>query len=493
MRTIAHRVGGRDLDSGSGYGDVDDPATGEVVARFPLATAADVDAAVSAAAAAFPGWANTSLSKRQQVFFAYRELLRAATDDLAAIITREHGKTLDDARGEVGRGIEVVEYACGLPDLLKGEFSDQVAGGIDIHSTRQPLGVFAGITPFNFPAMVPLWMFPMAIAAGNTFILKPSERDPSASILLADLFAQAGLPDGVFNVVHGDRVAVDALLTHPGVAGVSFVGSTPVARHVYATAAAQGKRVQALGGAKNHIVILPDADLEAAADAVVSAGYGSAGERCMAASVVVAVGDAADDLRELLLKRIAALRVGPGSDPDTDMGPLITAEHRDRVAGYVERGAAAGAEVVVDGRDLDDRPGYFLGPSLLDHVRPGMDVYNDEIFGPVLSIVRASTLSEAITIVNDNPYGNGVSLFTRNGRAAREFNREVTVGMVGINVPIPVPMSFYSFGGWKSSLFGDTHVYGPESLHFYTGSKVTTTRWPSDDLDEGLQLNFARR
>ena len=493
MRTIAHRIAGRDVASSNGYADVDDPSTGEAVAALPLGTADDVDAAVRAATAAFPDWANASLSKRQQVFFAYRELLRTATDDLAALITQEHGKTLDDARGEVARGIEVVEYACGLPDLLKGEFSDQVAGGIDVHSTRQPLGVFAGITPFNFPAMVPLWMFPMAIAAGNTFILKPSERDPSASMLLADLFAEAGLPDGVFNVLHGDRVAVDALLTHPGVAGVSFVGSTPVARHVYATAAAHGKRVQALGGAKNHIVIMPDADLPSAADAIVSAGYGSAGERCMAASVVVAVGNAADDLRELLLKRIAALRVGPGTDPETDMGPLITAEHRDRVAGYVERGAAAGAEVVVDGRDLEERAGYFLGPSLLDHVKPGMDVYNDEIFGPVLSIVRADTLTEAITIINDNPYGNGVSLFTRNGRAAREFNREVTVGMVGINIPIPVPMSFYSFGGWKSSLFGDTHVYGPESLHFYTASKVTTSRWPADDLEEGLQLNFARR
>ncbi len=448
--------------------------------------------AFRAAADAFPVWRDTSISRRQQVLFDYRDLLRAHTDEIAALITAEHGKTLDDARGEVGRGIEVVEYACGIPQLLKGEYSEQVAGGVDIHSVRQPLGVCGGITPFNFPAMVPLWMFPMAIACGNTFVLKPSERDPSPSMLLADLFAEAGLPDGVLNVVHGDRVAVDALLEHAGVSAVSFVGSTAVAQHVYATAASHGKRVQALGGAKNHIVVAPDADLAAAADAIVSAAYGCAGERCMAASVVVAVGDAGDTLLPLLKERIDGLRVGPGADPDVDMGPLITAEHRDRVASYVDRGVQAGAELVVDGRDLTSRSGYFLGPCLLDCVTPDMDVYRDEIFGPVLGIVRTQDLGEALQVVNDNPYGNGAAIFTRSGGAARAFSRDVTAGMVGVNVPIPVPMSFYSFGGWKSSLFGDAHIYGPDAVRFYTAGKVVTTRWP-DEGGEGLQLHFSRR
>ena len=489
MRTLEHRIATAGAAASSEYVDINDPSTGGVVARAALATPDDVAAAVDGATAAFRSWRETSTSARQQIMFAYRELLRRHIDDIAALITAEHGKTLDDARGEVGRGIEVVEYACGIPQLLKGEFSEQAATGVDIHSLRQPLGVCAGITPFNFPAMVPLWMFPMAIACGNSFILKPSERDPSAGDLLAELFAQAGLPDGVLNVIHGDRTAVDALLTHPGVAAISFVGSTPVARHVYTTAAEHGKRVQALGGAKNHIVVLPDADLAAAADAIVSAAYGSAGERCMAASVVVAVGEVGDALVPLLKERAGALRVGPGNDPDVDMGPLITAEHRDRVAGYVDRGVEAGAHLVVDGRDLASRAGYFLGPCLLDRVEPEMDVYRDEIFGPVLGVVRVEDPTAALALVNDNPYGNGVALFTRSGAAARSFSRDVSAGMVGINVPIPVPMSFYSFGGWKSSLFGDAHIYGPDAIHFYTAGKVVTTRWP-EDASDGLQLNF---
>ena len=490
MRTIDHRIGGT-AAAGARYDDVHDPSTGAVVGGYAVGTAADVDAAVAAASAAFPAWRDTSLSARQQVLFAYRQLLRDHIDDLAALITSEHGKTLEDARGEVGRGVEVVEYACAGPELLKGEFSDQAATGVDIHSLRQPLGVCAGITPFNFPVMVPLWMIPMAVVAGNAFVLKPSERDPSASTLLAELFDRAGLPAGVLNVVQGGKETVDALLSHPDVAAISFVGSTPVARHVYATAAAAGKRVQALGGAKNHIVVLPDANLGAAADAVVSAAYGSAGERCMAASVVVAVGEAGDALVPLLKERIGALRVGPGTDPDVDMGPLITAEHRDRVAGYVQLGVDAGAEIVVDGRGLTTRDGFFLGPCLLDRVSPDMDVYRDEIFGPVLSIVRTNDLDGALALVRDNPYGNGASVFTRSGAAARTFSREVSAGMVGVNVPIPVPMSFYSFGGWKSSLLGDTHVYGPDAIRFYTAGKVVTTRWPDDD--EGLQMHFTRR
>jgi malonate-semialdehyde dehydrogenase (acetylating)/methylmalonate-semialdehyde dehydrogenase len=491
MRTIDHRIAGSSAPSSGGYADINDPSTGGVVGRYAIGTAADVDAAVTAATGAFASWRDTSLSARQQILFAYRQLLRDHVDDLAALITAEHGKTLDDARGEVARGIEVVEYACAGPELMKGEFTEQASTGVDIHSLRQPVGVCAGITPFNFPVMVPLWMIPMAVVTGNAFILKPSERDPSASVLLADLFDQAGLPAGVLNVVQGGKETVDALLEHPGVAAVSFVGSTPVAEHVYVTAAATGKRVQALGGAKNHIVVLPDADLEAAADAVVSAAYGSAGERCMAASVAVAVGEAGDALVPLLKERIGALRVGPGTDPDVDMGPLITAEHRDRVAGYVQAGVDAGAEIVADGRDLVDREGYFLGPCLLDRVTPEMDVYRDEIFGPVLSIVRTGDMAEALELIRTNQFGNGAAVFTRSGAAARAFSREVSAGMVGVNVPIPVPMSFYSFGGWKSSLLGDTHVYGPDAVRFYTAGKVVTSRWPDDD--GGLQLNFTKR
>jgi malonate-semialdehyde dehydrogenase (acetylating)/methylmalonate-semialdehyde dehydrogenase len=488
---IGSRIGGRLVSDADRTGPVYNPSTGEQTGTVAFAGEALVDGAVTAAAAAFPAWRDTSLVRRQQILFDYRALLRGHTDDLARIVTREHGKTLDDARGEVGRGIEVVEYACGLPELLKGEFSEQVSGGVDLHSTRQPLGVCAGITPFNFPVMVPLWMFPMAIAMGNAFVLKPSERDPSASLLLAELFAEAGLPDGVLNVVQGDRVAVEALLAHPGISAVSFVGSTAVARHIYSTAARNGKRVQALGGAKNHMVVLPDADLEAAADAAVSAGYGSAGERCMAVSVVVAVGEAGDALVGLLKERIGGLCIGDGMEPGTDMGPLITAQHRDRVAGYVERGVEEGAELVVDGRELrPDSQGFFLGPTLLDRVTPGMDVYRDEIFGPVLSVLRAADLDEALALVNGNPYGNGAAIFTSSGASARQFQRDVTAGMIGVNIPIPVPLSFYSFGGWKDSLFGASSIYGPEGVTFYTRPKVVTSRWPKP-ARAGLDLGFS--
>jgi malonate-semialdehyde dehydrogenase (acetylating)/methylmalonate-semialdehyde dehydrogenase len=457
-----------------------DPASGEVTASVVLASVADVDATVARSQAAWPGWRDTSLTARTRILFAFRELADRHRDDLARLITAEHGKVLDDARGEVARGIEVVEFACGIPHLLKGEFSEDVSNGVDASSIRQPLGVVAGITPFNFPVMVPMWMYPLSIACGNTFILKPSERDPSPSLLIADLWREAGLPDDVFSVVHGDAVAVDALLDHHGVAAVSFVGSTPVARHVFERATGAGKRCQALGGAKNHAVVLPDADVEAAADALTAAGYGSAGERCMAVSAVVVVGDA-DPLVRALADRAAALVTGPGTDPGSDMGPLITAAHRDRVAGYVGSAEDEGATVVVDGRDCkvpgaDD--GFFVGPTLVDHVTPSMRVYRDEIFGPVLSVLRVDTLDEATALVNANPYGNGTAIFTRDGHAARRFRRDVTVGMVGINVAIPVPMAYYSFGGWKDSLFGDAHIHGLEGVRFNTRLKSVTTRWP---------------
>ena len=477
MHEIEHRIGGKPVSSDR-YADVYNPALGSVVARVPLATPGLVDDAVRTAGTAFDTWRHVSVAKRQRMMFTLRELMVRHTDDLARIITTEHGKTFDDARGEVGRGMEVVEYACALPELLKGEHSLNVATDVDIHSMRQPLGVCAGITPFNFPVMVPMWMAPMAIATGNTFILKPSERDPSASVLLADLFAEAGIPDGVFNVVHGDKVAVDSLLRHPDVAAVSFVGSTPIAKYVYETAAATGKRVQALGGAKNHMVVMPDADMEGVADALTSAAYGSAGERCMAVSVAVSVGDAADAFIPLLEQRLQSLRVGDGSQDGTDMGPLITQEHRDRVTGYVERGVEAGATAVVDGRDATvDSEGFFLGPTLFDNVDTDMDIYRDEIFGPVLSVVRVPSLEKALDLVNGNPYGNGAAIFTESGVAANIFSAEVTAGMVGVNVPIPVPLSFYSFGGWKNSLFGDRHIYGPEAIGFYTRGKVVTSRW----------------
>jgi malonate-semialdehyde dehydrogenase (acetylating)/methylmalonate-semialdehyde dehydrogenase len=467
-----------------------DPALGEQTAAVDFADAAEVDLAVAAAKAASAGWRATGLSRRSEVLFRMRELLDANRKEIAAAVTAEHGKVLSDAEGEVARGLENLEFACGVPHLLKGSYSEQVSTGVDVHSVSQPLGVVAGITPFNFPAMVPLWMMSNAIACGNAFVLKPSEKDPSASMLLADLWKQAGLPDGVFNVVHGDRVAVDRILEHPDVAAVSFVGSTPIARHIYETGTRQGKRVQALGGAKNHMVVLPDADVSVAADAAVSAGYGSAGERCMAVSAIVAVGAAADPLVAAIAERIPRVKMGPGDDPASEMGPLVTQEHRDRVAAFLDGDALGGAEVVVDGRDsTPPGPGFFLAPSLIDRVQPGSRVYDEEIFGPVLGVVRVDTYDEAVALVNANPYGNGVALFTRDGGAARRFEFDVEAGMVGVNVPIPVPVSYYSFGGWKASLFGDTHMYGPDGIRFYTRTKVVTTRWP-DPATSSVDLGF---
>jgi malonate-semialdehyde dehydrogenase (acetylating)/methylmalonate-semialdehyde dehydrogenase len=459
------------------------PATGRQTGVLPLADAAIVDAAVAAAKSAFASWSQMPPIRRARVLFRLRDLLEANADKLAAQLTAEHGKTHSDALGEVTRGMEVIEFACGIPHLLKGEFTDNVGGQIDAHSLRQPLGVVAGITPFNFPAMVPMWMFPIAIACGNTFILKPSERDPSASLMLADWLKEAGLPDGVFNVVHGDKRAVDAILEHPDIKAVSFVGSTPIARYIYETGCKHGKRVQALGGAKNHMVVMPDADLDQVADALMGAGYGSAGERCMAISVAVAVGDeTADALVRRLAPRVGALKIGPGDAPGMDMGPLITAAHRERVKGYVDLGVEEGAELVVDGRGTqvpNAGDGFFLGGCLFDHVQASMRIYREEIFGPVLSILRVSTYEEALNLVNSHEYGNGTALFTRDGDAARDFVHRVQVGMVGINVPIPVPAAFHSFGGWKASLFGDHHVYGPEGVRFYTKLKAVTTRWPT--------------
>jgi malonate-semialdehyde dehydrogenase (acetylating)/methylmalonate-semialdehyde dehydrogenase len=478
-------IGGQHTTSRSGRaGDVHNPATGEVIRRAPFASAAEVAAAVAAAKGAFPAWSATPPLRRARIVAAFRERLEANRDELAAIISEEHGKTLPDAMGSLQRGIEVVEFATGIPHLLKGEGAEDVGRGIDCHSLRQPVGVCAGITPFNFPAMVPLWMFPIAIACGNTFVLKPSEKVPSTSLRMAELFKEAGLPDGVMNVVIGDREAVDALLTHPDVSAISFVGSTPVARHVYETAARHGKRVQALGGAKNHAVVLPDADLDMAADALTGAAYGSAGERCMAISAVVAVGSAGDPLVAKLRERAERLSVGPGDAPGVEMGPLITAPHRSRVAGYVDEGTKEGATLVVDGRKRqvkDAGQGFFLGPSLFDHVTPEMSIYRDEIFGPVLIVLRANTFAEALDLVNRNPYGNGTAIFTRSGAAAQRFEREVQVGMVGVNVAIPVPIAFFSFGGWKASLFGDLHIHGPEGVNFYTRGKVVTSRWPASE------------
>ncbi len=493
MDRIHHVVGGRSTTGTSGRtASVSDPATGQVVAEVDLASVDEVDVAVAVAVEAQRSWRETPLGKRAQLMFAMRESVARREDELAAVITAQHGKTLADAAGEVQRGLECIEFACGTPELLKGDFSPQAASGVDVRSLRQPVGVVGCITPFNFPCMVPLWMLPNAIACGNAVVLKPSERDPGASVLLAEMFQEAGLPDGILNVVHGDRVAVDRMLEHPDVAAISFVGSTPVARHVYETGTSFGKRVQALGGAKNHMVVLPDADLDLAADAAVSAAYGSAGERCMAVSVVVAVGEVADPLVDAIRLRLDKLVVGPGTDPASEMGPLITAEHRDRVAAYVQRGADAGADAVVDGRQLAVAgDGFFLGASLLDHVTPDMDVYRDEIFGPVLCIVRSERFDDALALINANPYGNGVALFTRDGGAARRFEQEVEVGMVGINVPIPVPVAAFSFGGWRSSLFGDSHMYGAEGVRFYTRAKVVTTRWP-DPATSAVDLGFPR-
>jgi malonate-semialdehyde dehydrogenase (acetylating)/methylmalonate-semialdehyde dehydrogenase len=493
VRTITHRVDGKPFDgSGNRTAEVFDPATGAVAGHVALAGAADVAAAVDAASVAFTEWRDTPLSRRARVLFAYREIIERRKHDLAQVITAEHGKVLDDAMGEVARGLEVVEFACGIPHLLEGAHSEQVSTDVDVHSLRQPLGVCAGITPFNFPAMVPMWMFPLAVACGNAFVLKPSPRDPSTANLLAEWFGDAGLPAGVLNIVHGEAEAVDALLFHPDVRAISFVGSTPVARHVYETAAAHGKRVQTLGGAKNHMVVLPDADLDLAADAAVSAGFGSAGERCMAISVVVAVADTANAIVDAIRSRTESLVVGPGTDPASDMGPLVTATHRERVAAYVESGLNDGATLVVDGRSLrvpGHDGGFFLGPCVFDHVTPDMAIYRDEIFGPVLCIVRVDTFDEAERLLSENPYANGAALFTRDGGAARRFTREVDAGMVGVNVPIPVPMAYYSFGGWKQSLFGDTHVYGPEGVRFYTRGKVVTTRW-ADPATRGPDLGF---
>ncbi|MFO7592270.1 MAG: CoA-acylating methylmalonate-semialdehyde dehydrogenase [Acidimicrobiia bacterium] len=493
MEQIHHWVGGKEwAGTSTRTADVFDPATGAVAATVGLASPADVDAAVDSALGAFPEWAETPVGRRARVLFAFREIAERNRDALARVVSAEHGKVVSDALGEVARGLDVVEFACGIPHLLKGGYSEQVSTDTDIHSIRQPLGVCAGITPFNFPAMVPMWMWPVALACGNTFVLKPSERDPSAAMLVAEWLAEAGLPDGVFNVVHGDKEAVDALLAHDDVRALSFVGSTPIARYVYETAAAHGKRVQALGGAKNHMVVLPDADLDVAADAAVSAGYGSAGERCMAISVVVAVGEVADPLVDAIRARTEDLKIGPGTDPASEMGPLVTAVHRDRVAGYVDAGVEEGATLVVDGRGLrvdDHAGGFFLGPCLFDHVEPAMSIYTDEIFGPVLSVVRVDTYDDAARLLAENPYANGVAIFTRDGGAARRFEREVDAGMIGVNVPIPVPMAYYSFGGWKQSLFGDTHVHGPEGVHFYTRGKVVTTRW-ADPATRGPDLGF---
>jgi malonate-semialdehyde dehydrogenase (acetylating)/methylmalonate-semialdehyde dehydrogenase len=485
VNTIQHRIAGEQTrGSSTRTAPVFDPATGQRQADVLLADERDVDRAVQAARRAFETWGDVSLTRRARVMFKFRALVDEHVDELARIISSEHGKVLADAKGEVIRGQEVVEYACGLPQLLKGEYSDQVSTDIDAYSFRQPLGVCAGITPFNFPIMVPMWMHPMAIAAGNTFVLKPSERDPSVSNLIAELYAEAGLPAGVFNVVHGDKVAVDALLDHPDVAAVSFVGSTPIARYVFERANASAKRVQALGGAKNHAVVMPDADLDFAANHLTAAGYGSAGQRCMAISVAVAVGDAAEPLIARLKQKALEITVGPGLDKDSDMGPVITAQARERIVGSIDQGVDAGAEAVVDGRALEkDGDGYWVGPTLFDNVTPDMSIYSDEIFGPVLCVMRVDTLDDAIKLINANPYANGTAIFTGSGQAARIFKRKAQVGMIGINVPIPVPMAFYSFGGWKDSLFGDHHIHGPEGMRFYTRGKAITSRWPEEAQD----------
>ena len=494
MRRIQHFINGQHKEGTSGRSsDVYDPATGKVQAQVDLASVAEVHEAVAAAKTAAVQWAESSLTQRTQIMFRFRELLAARTDELARGISGEHGKVVSDAAGEVARGLENVEFACGIAHHLKGEINEQVSEGIEVYSLRQPLGVVAGITPFNFPAMVPAWMFATAIACGNTFICKPSERDPSASMLIAEWFIEAGLPPGVFSVVNGDKEAVDALIDHEDIAAISFVGSTPVASYVYERATSAGKRVQALGGAKNHMLVLPDADIEMAADAAVSAAYGSAGERCMAVSALVAVGSAADQLVEAISTRIPAVKIGVGTEPDVEMGPLITAEHRDRVAGYVERAQQAGAVAVVDGSTADlPADGFFYGPTLLDKVTVDMECYKDEIFGPVLSVIRVETFREAMDLINSNPFGNGTAIFTRDGGVARQFQHEVQVGMVGINVPIPVPVAYHSFGGWKASLFGDTHMYGPEGVRFYTRAKAITARWPdpaSSQIDLGFPQN----
>jgi malonate-semialdehyde dehydrogenase (acetylating) / methylmalonate-semialdehyde dehydrogenase len=488
VKPINHWISGGAYAGQSGRtGPVFNPATGEQSGAVDFATVEEVDRAVKAAKDAYPAWRAMSIAKRAEIMFAIRELVHERREEIAKILTAEHGKVLSDAIGEVTRGLEVIEFCCGIPHLLKGGMTEQASTGIDVYSIRQPLGVVAGITPFNFPAMVPMWMWAPAIACGNTFVLKPSEKDPSASIYTAQLLKEAGVPDGVFNVIHGDKVAVDAILEHPDIAAVSFVGSTPIARYVYETATKNGKRCQALGGAKNHMIVLPDADVDMAADAAVSAAYGSAGERCMAVSMVVAVGDVADPLIDAIKQRIPKVKVGDGMDASSEMGPLITREHRDKVAGYI--GADDGAKVVVDGREGAPDDGFFLAPTLIDDLKPGMKAYDDEIFGPVLGVTRVSTYDEAVRLVNENPYGNGTAIFTRDGGVARQFQFEVQAGMVGVNVPIPVPVAYYSFGGWKASLFGDRHIYGPEGIDFYTRTKVVTSRWP-DPATSKVDLGF---
>ncbi|GIM88498.1 CoA-acylating methylmalonate-semialdehyde dehydrogenase [Paractinoplanes toevensis] len=494
MATIEHWIGGS-FTAGSGHrrGPVFNPATGEQQHEVVLASTADVDAAVGAARAAFESWSQASLSKRTKILFNFRELVNARVGELAELVSDEHGKVLSDAAGEVQRGLEVIEFACGIPELLKGSYTDQASTGVDVFSFREPLGVCAGITPFNFPAMVPMWMHPVAIACGNTFVLKPSERDPSASNYVAGLWREAGLPDGVFNVLHGDKEAVDGLLRHPDVAAVSFVGSTPIARYIHQEGTANGKRVQALGGAKNHAIILPDADLDFAAQHLVAAAFGSAGERCMAISAAVAVGSAGDALMDLVSRKAAEVKVGPGRDPSSEMGPVVTAAAKERIESLIGSGEKQGAKLLVDGRGLrveGHEGGFFVGPTVIDQVQPSMDVYTEEIFGPVLSTVRADDVDSAIDLINSNPYGNGTAIFTSSGEAARRFQRGVRVGMIGINVPIPVPMAYYSFGGWKDSLFGDKHIHGPEGVSFYTRGKVVTSRWPHVDHASGASLHF---
>ena len=494
MRTITHWIGGKPTaGSAERTSPVWNPATGAQQAEVTLASVDDIDAAVRTAKAAFERWGQSSLSQRTKVLFTFRELVNSHIQELAEIISDEHGKVVSDARGEVQRGLEVIEFACGIPTLLKGGFSDQVSTGVDVYSFRQPLGVCAGITPFNFPAMVPMWMHPVAIATGNTFVLKPSERDPSASMLVAELWAEAGLPDGVFNVVHGDKAAVDALLEHPDVAAVSFVGSTPIAKYIYEHGTANGKRVQALGGAKNHAIVLPDAPIDYASDHLVAAAFGSAGERCMAISTAVTVGSAGDALIAAVSEKARAVKVGPGRVPDSEMGPVVTSAARERIVGLIGSGAEQGARLAVDGRGLSvpgHENGFWVGPTVIDEVTPSMDVYTEEIFGPVLVNLRANTVDEAIALINSNPYGNGTAIFTSSGEAARLFQRGVNVGMIGINVPIPVPMAYYSFGGWKDSLFGQSHIHGPEGVAFYTRAKVVTSRWPHVEGLSGSSFHF---
>jgi malonate-semialdehyde dehydrogenase (acetylating)/methylmalonate-semialdehyde dehydrogenase len=494
MRTVEHWIGGTtSAGRSSRRGSVWNPATGEQQAEVVLASDDDVDTAVQAGKAAFEHWSQASLSQRTKVLFAFREIVNARIDEIAEVISDEHGKVVSDARGEVQRGLEVVEFACGIPQLLKGEYSDQVSAGVDVFSFREPLGVCAGITPFNFPAMVPMWMHPVAIACGNTFVLKPSERDPSASNLMAEMWAEAGLPPGAFNVVHGDKEAVDTLLHHPDVAAVSFVGSTPIARYIHEQATASGKRVQALGGAKNHAIVMPDADVEFAANHLVSAAFGSAGERCMAISATVTVGEAGDALVDVVNRKAREVRVGAGRDATSEMGPVVNPQARDRIVGLIDSGEKQGGHVTVDGRSIvvpGYENGFFVGPTVVDQVTPDMELYREEIFGPVLSVLRADTVDQAIELINANPYGNGTAIFTSSGEAARRFQRAVKVGMIGINVPIPVPMAYYSFGGWKDSLFGDRHIHGPDGVSFYTRGKVVTSRWPHVEHPAGASFHF---